>query len=285
MEYCPYDFFTIVMSGLMTKHEVYCYFKQMVNGVAYLHSVGLAHRDLKLDNCVVTSQGILKIIDFGSAFVFDSVLMDKLQNPEDPDIQALESIGEKVKASGLVGSDPYLAPECLGMATYEPTAVDIWSLAIIFCCMVLRRFPWKLPKVSDPSYKAFTSESKEWVDEQGKKKVTGPDRLFRMLPTHSRPLISKMLTLKSSERIKMRDILKDDFLKGITECHYEKIEEVAVNGNGEGRSQSAGSGASVDTTWGKLVKGMDHSHHLITERELQKLDEEKAKEKRIAGAA
>ncbi|GME95672.1 unnamed protein product [Ambrosiozyma monospora] len=171
------------------------------------------------------------------------------------------------------------------MATYEPTAVDIWSLAIIFCCMVLRRFPWKLPKVSDPSYKAFTSESKEWVDEQGKKKVTGPDRLFRMLPTHSRPLISKMLTLKSSERIKMRDILKDDFLKGITECHYEKIEEVAVNGNGEGRSQSAGSGASVDTTWGKLVKGMDHSHHLITERELQKLDEEKAKEKRIAGAA
>lgn len=41
---------------------------------------------------------------------------------------------------------------------YDPQAVDIWSLAIIFCCMSLRRFPWKLPRVTDNSYRLFASQ-------------------------------------------------------------------------------------------------------------------------------
>jgi serine/threonine protein kinase len=41
---------------------------------------------------------------------------------------------------------------------YDPQAVDIWSLAIIFCCMSLRRFPWKLPRLSDNSFKLFAAD-------------------------------------------------------------------------------------------------------------------------------
>lgn len=41
---------------------------------------------------------------------------------------------------------------------YDPQAVDIWSLAIIFCCMSLRRFPWKVPRLTDNSYKLFAAE-------------------------------------------------------------------------------------------------------------------------------
>jgi hypothetical protein len=70
MEYAPYDLFNIVMSGKMSREEVACCTMQIINGVSYLHSMGLAHRDLKLDNVVVNEHGILKIIDFGSAHVF-----------------------------------------------------------------------------------------------------------------------------------------------------------------------------------------------------------------------
>lgn len=41
---------------------------------------------------------------------------------------------------------------------YDPQAVDIWSLAIIYCCMTLRRFPWKLPRLSDNSFKLFAAD-------------------------------------------------------------------------------------------------------------------------------
>ncbi|KMP08794.1 nitrogen permease reactivator protein [Coccidioides immitis RMSCC 2394] len=141
MEYAPYDLFACVMTGKMTREEITCSFLQIINGVTYLHSMGLAHRDLKLDNVVVNDRGIMKLIDFGSAVVF--------RYPFETNI---------VLSSGIVGSDPYLAPEVYEeKKKYDPRATDIWSLAIIFCCMSLRRFPWKQPRITDNSYKLFVS--------------------------------------------------------------------------------------------------------------------------------
>lgn len=70
MEYCPYDLFATVMTGKMSREETACCFMQVLNGLTYLHRMGLAHRDMKLDNIVMNEHGILKIIDFGSASVF-----------------------------------------------------------------------------------------------------------------------------------------------------------------------------------------------------------------------
>lgn len=70
MEYAPYDLFATVMTGKMGREEVTCATLQVLSGVLYLHSMGLAHRDLKLDNVVISEHGIMKLIDFGSAVVF-----------------------------------------------------------------------------------------------------------------------------------------------------------------------------------------------------------------------
>jgi len=82
----------------------------------------------------------MKIIDFGSASVFKYPFENGI-----------------TLASGIVGSDPYLAPEVYDERKYDPQPADIWSLAIIFCCMSLRRFPWKMPRMTDNSYKLFAS--------------------------------------------------------------------------------------------------------------------------------
>ena len=138
MEYAPYDLFSVVMSGKMSRPQIYCVFRQIVDGVDYLHGMGLAHRDLKLDNCVMTEDNVVKLIDFGTATVFH--YPGKAQT----------------MASGIVGSDPYLAPEVLSSESYDPRKTDVWSVAIIFMCMALRRFPWKIPdSKTDHSFKSF----------------------------------------------------------------------------------------------------------------------------------
>ncbi|KAI9510859.1 Pkinase-domain-containing protein [Russula earlei] len=133
MEYAPYDLFN-------ASPEIYCVFRQICDGVEYLHEMGLAHRDLKLDNCVMTTNNVVKLIDFGTATVFH--YPGKAQQ----------------KATGIVGSDPYLAPEVITQENYDPRKTDVWSVAIIFMCMVLRRFPWKIPDAkADPSFRAFVN--------------------------------------------------------------------------------------------------------------------------------
>ena len=140
MEFAPYDLFSVVMSGKMLRPEIYCVFRQICDGVEYLHEIGLAHRDLKLDNCVMSSDNVVKLIDFGTATVFH--YPGKAHTP----------------ATGIVGSDPYLAPEVLNDDSYDPRKTDVWSVAIIFICMVLRRFPWKIPDPkTDKSFKSFVT--------------------------------------------------------------------------------------------------------------------------------
>ncbi|KAK7683996.1 hypothetical protein QCA50_012972 [Cerrena zonata] len=92
------------------------------------------------DNCVIDARGIVKVIDFGSAVVFSYPFTKTL-----------------IESQGIVGSDPYLAPEVCVFNKYDPRPVDVWSAAIIYCCMMLKKFPWKVPKLSDNSFKLFAS--------------------------------------------------------------------------------------------------------------------------------
>lgn len=202
MEYGSHDFFELVMSGEMSTAQVNSAFRQIVDGVAYLHSMGVAHRDIKLDNCVVTDDGVVKLIDFGSAVIF--------RYPISPKIHL---------ARGILGSDPYLAPEVFERRPYQPQCADIWSCGIIYCCEYLRRFPWKLPRPEDASYRKF-AENPANVDgehphQENARKITGPWRVLRLLPRDSRQIIGRILTISVSERATMEEIYADPWFKEI----------------------------------------------------------------------
>ncbi|GAV53125.1 hypothetical protein ZYGR_0AI04070 [Zygosaccharomyces rouxii] len=234
MEYCEYDLFAIVMSNKMSYEEICCCFKQILSGVQYLHSLGLAHRDLKLDNCVINSKGIVKLIDFGAAVVFSYPLSKTL-----------------VEASGIVGSDPYLAPEVCIFSKYDPRPVDIWSVAIIFACMILKKFPWKIPKLRDNSFKLFCSGrdcdslsalvtktpdppsyeklvSNQDSSSSPKKSNNpadpnnpniGPQRLYHSLPEECQHIVSRMVDLAPACRASIEEIMEDPWVKSIQMCH------------------------------------------------------------------
>lgn len=237
MEYCPYDFFNLVTSGLMNLDECNCYFRQLLTGIEYMHSQGLAHRDIKLDNCVVNHLGLLKLIDFGSSTVFRKEKIHVSNYADD-----LDDSTTLVRSRSVVGSDPYLSPEVLhpGIYGYDSRKADIWSSAIIYGCMVLKRFPWKISEESDPSYKAFAQNKN--LDTSHKHA-----NFTNLLPSYARNLIVNMLQISPEARYSIDEVLKDPFFNSIDYCHYENA----------------------------VFREGAHQHHLVTEEELQHIENER----------
>ncbi|KAF2971573.1 hypothetical protein GQX73_g1943 [Xylaria multiplex] len=214
MEYAPFDLFAIVMTGKMSKAEINCCFLQILSGVTYLHGSGLAHRDLKLDNVVVSEHGIMKIIDFGSAHVF--------KYPFESEI---------VLASGIVGSDPYLAPEVYDerklfaaqptpghdprqlIMPSRPTNTPTEDAAQGYSA---EESP-KSPKQSKTELRPTTT-SADSKETERKEVIKGPWRLLRLLPRECRHIIGRMLTIDPKKRATMAEILDEPWVSDAVIC-------------------------------------------------------------------
>ncbi|SMN21333.1 similar to Saccharomyces cerevisiae YDL214C PRR2 Serine/threonine protein kinase that inhibits pheromone induced signalling downstream of MAPK [Maudiozyma saulgeensis] len=252
MEYVQYDLFAIVMSEQLHYSEACCYFWQLLQGVQYLHNIGLAHRDLKLDNLVVDKHGQLKIIDFGAAVVYKSPYTD----------HSVENNNEITMAKGIVGSDPYLPPELYIFETYDPRAIDIWAIGIIFICMILRSFPWRYPRLKDLGFRRFclcrrgantlnelVTRDKtipeddmiiQYEDETTRimetdendnddNHIIGPMRLLAPLPEETQHVLLRILDPSPIRRPSIEMILSDDWVRSIDYCqdnlHHGKDHE------------------------------------------------------------
>lgn len=91
----------------------------IARALAYLHARKCIHRDLKGENLLVTSNGRLKITDFGFARI------------------AARSADESKRLT-FCGTDSYMSPEILLGDEFDlPT--DIFSLGVIFCEILARR--------------------------------------------------------------------------------------------------------------------------------------------------
>ncbi|ODV85706.1 hypothetical protein CANARDRAFT_181994, partial [[Candida] arabinofermentans NRRL YB-2248] len=141
MEFIPCgDLFSLisVTSGLEVI-ECDCFFKQILNAITYLHSVGISHNDLKVENLLLTRKGQLKIIDFGTSAVFKTAWEDKVQY-----------------SKGACGSERYVSPEQFSSdKDYDPRLADIWSLGIIYLVMMYGNYVWETAQIKDDNYEHF----------------------------------------------------------------------------------------------------------------------------------
>jgi len=101
------------------------YFCEMVSAVGYLHEQGVVHRDLKLENVLLSSDRC-KLCDFGLAHAYD-----------------LGPSGEVLRAplKEVCGSKSYCAPEVLAGLGYDGGLADMWSLGICLFAMLAGFFP------------------------------------------------------------------------------------------------------------------------------------------------
>ena len=115
MEFCDQgDLFSLVAQKYLSKEDHLkdrlCLFKQLVQGLNYLHQNGIAHRDIKLENLLITKDSKLKITDFGVSEVFAGI---------HPGLRAASGrcgmeMGEvRLCPPGMCGSPPYVAPEVI----------------------------------------------------------------------------------------------------------------------------------------------------------------------------
>ncbi|XP_055716808.1 serine/threonine-protein kinase PAK mbt [Phlebotomus papatasi] len=119
----------IVTHSRMDEEQIATVCKQCLKALAYLHSQGVIHRDIKSDSILLASDGRVKLSDFG----FCAQVSQELP-----------------KRKSLVGTPYWMSPEVISRLPYGPE-VDIWSLGI----MVIEMVDGEPPFFNEPPLQAM----------------------------------------------------------------------------------------------------------------------------------
>ncbi|KAL8997476.1 MAG: hypothetical protein Q9169_003256 [Polycauliona sp. 2 TL-2023] len=105
------------------------WFRDLMLGIEYIHAQGVVHRDIKPDNCLLTEDDVLKVVDFGVSEMF-------------------EKTSEMLTAKSA-GSPAFMAPElCVAKhGDISGKAADIWSMGVTLYCLRFGRIPFERPGV------------------------------------------------------------------------------------------------------------------------------------------
>lgn len=103
----------------MTEREGKLIFRQIVSAVKHMHDYGIVHRDIKDENIIVDGNGIVKLIDFGSAAYAKSGPFDV-----------------------FVGTIDYASPEVLRGNAYSGKPQDVWAIGILLYTIIFKENPF-----------------------------------------------------------------------------------------------------------------------------------------------
>lgn len=158
----------IIGHGRLKEKVARKFVRQMVSAIDYCHRNSVVHRDLKIENILITETGRIKLIDFGLANLFSPRSLLKT----------------------FCGSLYFAAPELLNARPYVGPEVDVWSLGVVLYVLVCGKVPF-----DDQSMPVLHAKIKRGV-------VEYPD----FLSDDCKHLLSRMLVVNSAERATIREI-------------------------------------------------------------------------------
>ena len=181
-EYCKHGELFAQINKHFSETQIAVMFRQILSGLAYLHSNNIIHRDLKLENILIndieksheTKEDLffLKIIDFGTAKIFD-----KNKYPR-----------------AIVGSIYYIAPEVL-FKKYGKEC-DMWSAGVILYMFIVGRPPFD------------GKTNREIMDKIKLGKYSTNDKRWNKASNEVKDLINKLLVIEPNKRLTAFEALK-----------------------------------------------------------------------------
>ena len=150
-------------------------FRQIFDAMNYLHKLGMAHRDIKLENILIKKNYEIKIIDFGFG----------MYNPENK----LQKF--------FCGTPNYMPPEIAEKKPYNGQLADMWSLGILVYKIFCADFPFKGKDEKD-LYKSIK---------------IGKFTFANYTPEYAKKIINSLIVQDPNKRITCEDVLNSDWLK------------------------------------------------------------------------
>lgn len=186
MEYMQQDLLTYIASVLpsrLNEEEARAIFRQLLNGMMYMHRNGVVFRDFSLEN-VLIQDNIVKLLDFGMSAICPL------------DASGLISV---VVGQLHCGKSEYMSPELFHVTPitpYDAVKADVWALGIGLFILIAGYQPWKQPALIP-----FTC-----FEQNGISGIIQTYNVPIMLSPELLDLINRMLDINTSTRISLQEI-------------------------------------------------------------------------------
>jgi calcium-dependent protein kinase len=187
-------------------------FYQIISGVAYIHGMGIAHRDLKLENILFSTENPMspiKIIDFGF-----SVFMDKNNEKLKEDKKDKDNENTDPKKFGFkrlkskVGTLYYISPEII-KGNYDEKC-DIWACGVILY-ILLAGYPPFSGNTDKEVYNLITNLKYDFDKERWKNISKYAKELIKNMLTPAKNRFSAKQVLASKWfEIKLKDNIDEN---------------------------------------------------------------------------